>query len=59
AEGYHVLLTKEYLELKRIEAIASNNKIFYGPSIPSVFLAEPAQAFVGASKQSEPPKTKT
>uniref|UniRef100_A0A914XCA0 Major facilitator superfamily (MFS) profile domain-containing protein n=1 Tax=Plectus sambesii TaxID=2011161 RepID=A0A914XCA0_9BILA len=33
AEGYHVLLTKEYLELKRIEAIASNNKIFYGPSI--------------------------
>ena len=29
---------REYLELKKIEAIAANNKIYYGSSIPSVFL---------------------
>lgn len=28
---------REYLELKRIEAIAKNNKIFYGQDIPSAF----------------------
>jgi len=56
AEGHHLLLTKEFLELKRIEAIASNNKIFYGPSIPSVFLADPQQAFT--VKHPEVTKTK-
>lgn len=38
AEGNQLLLTKEFLELKRIEAIAANNKIYYGSSIPNVFL---------------------
>lgn len=38
AEGYRLLLSKEYLELKRIEAIATNNKVYYGSNIPSFFL---------------------
>uniref|UniRef100_A0A1I7XS45 PHB domain-containing protein n=1 Tax=Heterorhabditis bacteriophora TaxID=37862 RepID=A0A1I7XS45_HETBA len=37
AESNRLLLTKEYLELKRIEAIAKNNKIYYGQDIPNVF----------------------
>lgn len=39
AESNKLLLTSEYLELKRLQAIASNNKIFYGEKIPSMFLA--------------------
>uniref|UniRef100_A0A9J2PQP8 Band 7 domain-containing protein n=1 Tax=Ascaris lumbricoides TaxID=6252 RepID=A0A9J2PQP8_ASCLU len=38
AEGNKLLLTKEFLELRRIEAIAANNKIYYGSNIPNVFL---------------------
>uniref|UniRef100_A0A1I7VHQ3 PHB domain-containing protein n=1 Tax=Loa loa TaxID=7209 RepID=A0A1I7VHQ3_LOALO len=38
AEGNQLLLTKEFLELKRIEAIAMNNKIYYGSQIPNAFL---------------------
>ena len=30
AEANHLLLTKEYLELRRIEGIASNNKVRAG-----------------------------
>lgn len=33
-----LLLSPAYLELKRIEAIAANNKVFYGESIPNIFL---------------------
>jgi len=44
AEGHQLLLTKEYLELRRIEAIASNNKIYYGADIPSAFLLTPDMA---------------
>ncbi|XP_023336995.1 erlin-2-B [Eurytemora carolleeae] len=40
AEANKRLLTKEYLELKKIEAIASNNKVYFGPSIPNMFLGE-------------------
>lgn len=29
---------REYLELRRIEAIAANNKIYYGADIPNAFL---------------------
>ncbi|GMR48778.1 hypothetical protein PMAYCL1PPCAC_18973, partial [Pristionchus mayeri] len=39
AEANRLLLTPEYLEMKRIEAIGSNNKIYYGNEIPNVFLS--------------------
>uniref|UniRef100_A0A5S6QZ21 PHB domain-containing protein n=1 Tax=Trichuris muris TaxID=70415 RepID=A0A5S6QZ21_TRIMR len=35
AEANRVLLTKEYLELKRIEALSANNKIYFGEKIPN------------------------
>ncbi|CAD6196554.1 unnamed protein product [Caenorhabditis auriculariae] len=37
--AYQKLLTPQYLELKRIEAIEKNNKIFYGDKIPTAFLS--------------------
>ncbi|EYC40404.1 hypothetical protein Y032_0613g672 [Ancylostoma ceylanicum] len=44
AEANRLLLTPEYLELKQIEAIAKNNKIFYGQDIPSAFFHSEAAA---------------
>uniref|UniRef100_A0A131Z3J0 Erlin-2-B n=1 Tax=Rhipicephalus appendiculatus TaxID=34631 RepID=A0A131Z3J0_RHIAP len=38
AEANKLLLTTEYLELKRYEAIASNNKVYFGKDIPSMFI---------------------
>lgn len=45
AEANKMLLTREYLELKRYEALALNNKIYFGSDIPNMFL----QANVGDS----------
>lgn len=45
AEANKVLLTREYLELKRYEALALNNKIYFGSDIPNMFV----QANVGDS----------
>lgn len=39
AEANTLLLTKEFLELKRVEAISSNNKVYFGPNIPNMFLS--------------------
>jgi len=52
AEANAALLTSQYLELKRIEAISNNNKVYFGSDIPSMFLtsaneAVPVQAAVG------------
>ena len=39
ADSNRLLLTKEYLELKRYEAVSKNAKVFFGPDIPtSLFL---------------------
>lgn len=38
AEANKALLTKEYLELKKYEALALNNKIYFGNDIPNMFL---------------------
>ena len=37
AEANNLKLTREYLELKKYEAIGSNAKIYYGSDIPSMF----------------------
>merc|ERR1719290_605472 len=39
ASANKLLLSKEYLELKKIEAISSNNKVYFGPDIPNMFLS--------------------
>jgi len=38
AEANKLLLTKEYLELRRYEAITANNKVYFGNNIPNIFL---------------------
>lgn len=38
-----MLLTPEYLELKRLEAIAMNSKIYFGSDLPKMFV-ETSQA---------------
>merc|ERR1719309_1682259 len=40
AEANRLLLTPEFLELKRIEAIGHNNKVYFGPDIPNMFINE-------------------
>ena len=32
------MLTPEYIELKKYEALAANNKVYFGNSIPSMFV---------------------
>merc|ERR1719402_1106079 len=43
AEANRLLLTQEYLELKRIEAMSSNNKVYFGPDIPNMFIQAPGE----------------
>ncbi len=38
AEANRLLLTQEFLELKRIEALAANQKVYFGPDIPGTFV---------------------
>merc|ERR1712218_364653 len=37
SEANALLLTKEYLELRKYEALSSNRKIYFGPNIPNVY----------------------
>ncbi|CAG2114008.1 unnamed protein product, partial [Medioppia subpectinata] len=37
AEGNHLLLTKEYLQLKKYESVSQNTKIYFGTDIPQMF----------------------
>lgn len=37
SEAYTRLLTREYLELKKYEALTHNSKIYYGSNIPNMF----------------------
>ena len=41
AEANRLLLTKEYLELKRYEALFDNTKVYFGPDIPSTLFLPP------------------
>lgn len=38
AEANRLLLTKEFLELKKYEALAQNTKVYYGQDIPKMFM---------------------
>lgn len=37
AEANKLLLSKEFLELKKYESLAQNAKVYYGPDIPKMF----------------------
>ena len=38
AEANKLLLTVEFLELKKYEALAQNTKVYYGQDIPKMFM---------------------
>jgi len=38
ANANKLLLTKDYLELRKYEALTANNKIYFGNNIPNIFL---------------------
>lgn len=40
ADSYQLLLTKEYLEMKRIESLGNNTKLYYGPDLPKIFMQQ-------------------
>lgn len=40
ADSYQLLLTKEYLEMKRIESLGNNTKVYYGPDLPKIFMQQ-------------------
>merc|ERR1719400_604038 len=40
ATANKLLLSEEYLELKKIEAMSVNNKVYFGPDIPNMFINE-------------------
>jgi len=49
SEANKLLLTKEYLELRKFEAISANNKIYFGTDIPTMFVEQPNKSsFTGA-----------
>jgi len=57
AEANGLLLTKEFLELKRIDAISNNNKVYFGPDIPNMFMtsaSETESAAASVTKVSTP-----
>merc|ERR550532_2898211 len=37
AESNALLLTKEYLDLRKFEALSTNRKVYFGPDIPNVY----------------------
>merc|ERR1719238_1063242 len=44
ATANKLLLSQEYLELKKIEALSVNNKVYFGPDIPNMFINEREEA---------------
>jgi hypothetical protein len=52
AEANSLLLTPQYLELKRAESVANNAKLYFGPDLPHMFWPTEQQ-----QAQSQPPGT--
>lgn len=45
AEVNRVLYTPEYLELKKYESLAQNNKVYFGNQIPHTYLSSSCDGF--------------
>merc|ERR1712110_867310 len=50
AEANALLLSKEYLDLKKFEALSSNRKVYFGPDIPNVYMGNDGASEATASK---------
>lgn len=53
AQANLLLLTPQYIELKKYEAIASNNKIYFGEKIPNVFFENGFGSSIDTNKKKE------
>jgi len=53
ADANKLLLTSEYLELKKYEAIASNSKIYFGERIPNIFVDNDLSKTIESLKKNE------
>ena len=42
SEANSLLLSKEYLDLRKFEALSSNRKVYFGPDIPNVYFGNDA-----------------
>lgn len=40
ADANKLLLTNEFLEMKRLEVLGNNTKIYFGPDLPKIFLQQ-------------------
>ena len=49
AESNALLLTKEYLDLKKYEALSTNRKVYFGPDIPNVYFGKDGSDTVDSS----------
>ena len=47
------MLTPEYLELKRYESLAANNKVYFGNSIPNMFVDSVSSLASGAETKTD------
>ena len=47
SEANGLLLSKEYLELKKFEAVSSNRKVYFGPDIPNVYFGNDGNVETG------------
>merc|ERR1712088_263125 len=50
SEANALLLSKEYLDLKKFEALSSNRKVYFGPDIPNVYMGNDGASDSTASK---------
>merc|ERR1719273_2614706 len=50
SEANALLLSKEYLDLKKFEALSTNRKVYFGPDIPSVYMGNDGASESTASK---------
>ena len=48
-----MILTPQYIELKKLEALSKNNKVYYGNSIPNIFLDNGNIAAVATSEKKQ------
>ena len=49
AEANKLLLTPQFLELRRYETMSANQKVYFGPNIPSTYVNTASNDCVGAT----------
>lgn len=57
AEANRMILTPEYVELKKYEALAKNSKVYFGNSIPSMFSEHVTQAAAAHAQENQDKKS--